>query len=84
MKNLEIKHENPALKAFLNLMKSPENEFSLVKNVPLELLDTVKKLLKESFPERKFRVKYRGPRYDFSRGTCLKKHAKSAAIYFKY
>jgi len=69
----------------LKLVKSPENESSIVKNVPLEVLDKVKEILKETFPNSKFYVKYRGPRQAVgsASGTCWKKFAKSAAIYFK-
>ena len=29
----------------------------------------------------KIRVRYRGPRYDAMRQTCLKRHAKTFAVY---
>lgn len=84
MKNVKFESPNVGYNAFLNLLKSPEQECSIVKNVPIDLLDSVKIMLRETFPEKKFIVRYRGPRQSVGAisNTCWKRFAKSAAIYF--
>lgn len=83
---IDLNHSEPSCSAFLNLLKSPESESSIVKNVPIPLLESVKRLVREAFPGKKIYVKYRGPRQSVGScsGTCRKPFAKSAAIYFHY
>lgn len=57
---------------------SPDNEQSIVKRVPLSQLDQVKSVLSKLMPVR---VIYRGPRRDAMRLFCLRRDARSAAIY---
>jgi hypothetical protein len=63
--------------------RSPYGERSIVKGIPLILLEEVKVELKEIFPFRSFRIKYRGPRQSVGSDskTCWKRFATSAAIY---
>jgi len=60
--------------------KNPD-ENSRYKGIPISKLDAVRATLKKT--GYKFRVKFRGPRYDWHRGTCLKSNAKTFAIYDK-
>jgi len=64
---------------------SPYNESSIVKGVPIALLEAVKAELKEIYPFKSFRIKYRGPRQSVGSDskTCWKRYATSAAIYEK-
>lgn len=59
--------------------RSPANEGSVYKGIPIEHRHhpVIEKFLKSGL----YRVKYRGPRYDWTRSTCLKSNAKSFAIY---
>jgi CRISPR/Cas system-associated protein Cas5 (RAMP superfamily) len=65
--------------AFIEKYISPKGEVSLYKSIPIKYLDRVRIMLKNT--GIKFRVKFRGPRYDLQRGTCLKANAHSFAIY---
>jgi hypothetical protein len=59
---------------------SPDSETSVLKDVPIDCLKQVKDILKKvSF--YKFRIVYRGPRYDSMACYCLKKDAKRFAVY---
>ena len=60
---------------------SPTVESSTVKGVPLDQLDEIKRLVRLCSPGKMITVKYRGPRHDWQRSTCLKQDARSAAIY---
>jgi hypothetical protein len=60
---------------------SPAGESSTVKGVPLDQLAEVKRLVRLCSPGKMITVKYRGPRHDWQRSTCLKQDARSAAIY---
>ena len=62
---------------------SPDTESSTVKGVPLDQLAEVKLLVKLCSPGKTINVKYRGPRHDWQRSTCLKQDARSAAIYVR-
>jgi hypothetical protein len=62
-------------------MISPETEDSLFKQIPVNHAEEVKQIARAMFPDRRIRVRYRGPRYDFMRQTCLKRNARSVAIY---
>jgi hypothetical protein len=60
---------------------SPDSERSIFKDVPLEQADEFKRLACILNPGCRIRVRYRGPRYDSMRLTCLKQNARSVAIY---
>ena len=67
----------------LNQYLSPESEVSVYKDIPIDKLDITRKILNHYGFYGKYRIKYRGPRYDFMAGTCLKSNAKRFAIYEK-
>ena len=72
----------------LNLYKSPSNETSMYKGIPIALLEETKKILRENGV--RYHVKYRGPR-NYSVGdtrdkqnkqaSCLRRFATSFAVY---
>jgi hypothetical protein len=70
-----------AQRQLVNRYLSPAGESSTVKGVPLDRLAEVKRLVRLCSPGKIINVKYRGPRHDWIRSTCLKQDAKSAAIY---
>jgi hypothetical protein len=72
---------SPDQRGLIDQYLSPAAESSVVKGVPLEQLAEVKRLIKLCSLGRRVDVKYRGPRHDFQRSTCLKRDARSAAIY---
>ena len=54
-------------------------EVSLSKGHPIETLEQVRAGYKaRGIPVR---IRFRGPRYDAMRLTCLKKHARTFAVY---
>ena len=54
-------------------------EYSLSKGHPIETLEQVRAMYKAQGIA--IRIRFRGPRYDAQRLTCLKKHAKTFAVY---
>lgn len=56
-------------------------ECSLSKGHPIETLDQVRAFYKAKGIA--IRVRFRGPRYDAQRLTCLKKDAKTFAVYLR-
>ena len=64
----------------LKKYNSPNSETSFLKDVPIDLLDVTKNILRKGSVE-KFRIVYRGPRYDAMACYCLKKNAKRFAVY---
>jgi hypothetical protein len=62
----------------LSKYESPESEVSIWKGIPIAYLDQIRQALSRA---GQFRVKFRGPRYDHQRGTCLKENAHSFAVY---
>jgi hypothetical protein len=65
----------------VNQFLSPAEESSFVKGCPLDRLNEIRGIAKQVANGRNVRVKYRGPRYDSMRLTCLKKNARSFALY---
>jgi len=66
---------------FLNTFKSPANETSEFKGIPLDLQAKVLKLL----PSKNRRIKYRGtskPGYRRPQSNTIKYHADTFAIYY--
>jgi hypothetical protein len=67
----------------LNRYASPADESSLVKNVPLELVEEIRSIINKIKPaDQRVNTRFRGPRYDSMRQTCLKANARAASIYF--
>jgi hypothetical protein len=57
---------------------------AIVSNLPIAELETVRPIY-QTFAKlqgKKMRVRYRGPRYDVMRLTCLKRDAVRFSIYF--
>lgn len=63
--------------------RSPSNETSVVKGVPVSLQSAMIAELQSTYPTKQFRARFRGPRYDPLRSHCLKKDAKNFAVYFQ-
>jgi hypothetical protein len=57
---------------------------AIVSNLPIAELETVRPIYRTLAKSqgKKMRVRYRGPRYDIMRLTCLKKDAVRFSIYF--
>mgnify|MGYP001476387932 CR=1 FL=1 len=64
----------------LEKYNSPDSETSFLKDVPIDLLGKIKKILKKGSVE-KFRIVYRGPRSGGMASYCLKQNAKRFAVY---
>jgi hypothetical protein len=54
-------------------------ERAWVKSLPMSELDRVQQIFKKM--GCKIRLRYRGPRFDSQRQTCLKANARSFAVY---
>ena len=67
-----------ATQQLLSGYKSPADEASIWKGIPIIHLAHIREALHSA---GQFRVKFRGPRYDHQRGTCLKANAHSFAVY---
>ena len=57
---------------------SPDDEASFSKNIPIKYLDDVRKLCPGQFT-----VRYRGPRYDWTKSFTLKRDAIRFSLYQK-
>ena len=57
---------------------------AIVSNLPIADLETVRPIYRTfaKLQGKKMRVRYRGPRYDIMRQTCLKRDAVRFSIYF--
>ncbi len=64
---------------------SPEEESSFLKDIPIGAYEQVKPAIRviSQLAGRKTHVKFRGPRHDWFRCTCLKKDARRFAVYFR-
>lgn len=69
----------------INRYSSPVDEISIAKNIPISLLDSVRTVLRQvsKVDDAKFKIRYRGPRHDSMRQTCLKGNARCFAVYFR-
>jgi hypothetical protein len=56
----------------------------VISNIPIEKLEEVRPIYQAlaKAEGKKMRIRYRGPRYDAMRLTCLKKDARAFSIYF--
>lgn len=71
-------------KAYHELLQcyiSPTLESSVYKSIPIKHYDDVRNMLNKT--GIKFRYKFRGPRYDHQRSTCLKSDAYAFSVYTK-
>ena len=67
--------------SFMSQYKSPANETSVIKNVPIEHLVRARAEVRDAFPNRRVVARFRGPRYDGMALYCMKRHARTFAIY---
>jgi hypothetical protein len=67
--------------SFIAQYRSPSNERSIIKNVPIEYLVRARQEVRDAYPGRRVIVRFRGPRHDWMALYCLKKNAKTFAVY---
>jgi hypothetical protein len=67
--------------SFIAQYLSPSNEVSIIKKVPIEHLVAARQEVRDAYPGRRVVARFRGPRFDWMRLYCLKKHARTFAIY---
>lgn len=67
---------------FVKQYRSPANEASHLKKVPISQLERAKTILRKV--GIKPRVMYRGPRYSVTSYSTKKRHAHSASLYSTY
>jgi hypothetical protein len=67
--------------SFLTKYRSPANEASVVKNVPMAHLISARQEVRDAFPGRRVVVRFRGPRCDTMALYCRKQDAVSFAVY---
>lgn len=67
--------------SFIAQYRSPFNERSIIKNVPIADLVQARQEVRDAFPGKQIRVRFRGPRYDGMRLYCMKRNARTFAIY---
>jgi hypothetical protein len=67
--------------SFIAQYKSPANENSIIKNVPIEHLVQARAEVRDAFPNRRVVARFRGPRFDGMRLYCMKQNARTFAIY---
>jgi hypothetical protein len=61
-----------------------KNVIAVASNLPIAELEKARKEFKvlAVLSGKKMRIRYRGPRYDSMRLTCLKKDARAFSVYF--
>ena len=67
--------------SFLTKYRSPANERSVVKNVPIAELISARQEVRDAFPGKNVVVRFRGPRCDTMRLYCLKRDALRFSVY---
>jgi hypothetical protein len=67
--------------SFIVQYRSPANETSVIKNVPIEHLVRARSEVRDAFPGRRITTRFRGPRRDTMALYCTKKNARTFAIY---
>lgn len=67
--------------AVIKRYRSPANEGSVVKQVPINQSEYLRTLIKRASAGQRVRVRYRGPRYDGMRLTTLRSNAVHVSIY---
>lgn len=57
---------------------------AFISNVPIQKLEEVRPIYQAlaKAEGKKMRIRFRGPRYDSMRLTCLKKDARAFSVYF--
>ena len=67
--------------SFIAQYRSPANETSVIKNVPIEHLIKARQEVRNTFPGQRVVARFRGPRYDSMALHCKKKHARAFSVY---
>ena len=67
--------------SFIAQYRSPADETSVIKNVPIEHLVRDRSEVRNAFPGRRIVARFRGPRYDGMALYCMKRNARTFAIY---
>jgi hypothetical protein len=67
--------------SFIAQYRSPANETSVIKNVPIEHLVKARQEVRDAFPSKRIIARFRGPRKDCMALYCTRKNAKTFAIY---
>jgi hypothetical protein len=67
--------------SFIAQYRSPANETSVIKNVPIAHLIKARSEVRDAFPGCRIITRFRGPRYDSMALYCKKKNARTFAIY---
>ena len=67
--------------SFIAQYKSPANERSVIKGVPIEHLFRARAEVRDAFPNRRVVARFRGPRYDSMSLHCRKENARTFAVY---
>jgi hypothetical protein len=67
--------------SFIVQYRSPSNETSVIKSVPIEYLINARQEVRNAFPGRRVIARFRGPRHDSMALYCTKKNARTFAIY---
>jgi hypothetical protein len=67
--------------SFIVQYRSPSNETSVIKSVPIEYLINARQEVRNAFPGRRVIARFRGTRHDSMALYCTKKNARTFAIY---
>ena len=67
--------------SFMVQYRSPSSETSVIKNVPIEHLVKARQEVRDAFPGQRIVARFRGPRRDSMALYCMKKNARTFAIY---
>jgi hypothetical protein len=67
--------------SFIAQYRSPANETSVIKNVPIAHLIKARQEVRDAFPGCRIITRFRGPRRDTMRLYCLKRDAVRFSVY---
>ena len=67
--------------SFIAQYRSPADETSVIKNVPIEHLIKARQEIRDTFPGRCVITRFRGPRRDTMSLYCLKRDALRFSVY---
>jgi hypothetical protein len=67
--------------SFISQYRSPGNEKSVIKNVPIEYLVRARQEVRDAYPNQRVVARFRGPRYNCMALSCTKRNARTFAVY---
>ena len=67
--------------SFIVQYRSPSNETSVIKSVPIAHLINARQEVRDAFPGRRIIARFRGPRRDTMGLYCLKRDALRFSVY---